>query len=87
VHQIETSAIPLKVLEAVRQLREYLDQVESVSLCDARDVGAAITDIAEALGTTRQTVYNRLRQLQAEKQAREPADDVIVVDVEPEPQA
>jgi transposase-like protein len=86
VHQLETSAVPLKTLEAVRELRRYLDLVEATALCDARDVGASITDIAEALGTTRQTVYNRLKQLAEEKRARDAAETVVVPDVEPEPQ-
>ena len=89
IHQLETSAVPLKVLEAIRGLREYLDEVEAKTLCDARDVGASIIDIAHALGTTRQTVYNRLKQLAAEQEAREAeeTETVVVLEVEPEPQA
>jgi transposase-like protein len=86
VHQIEASAVPLKVLEAVRELREYLDQVEATNLCDARDAGASITDIAGALGMTRQTVYNKLKQLAEERQAREAEETVVIPEIEPEPQ-
>ena len=86
MHQIEASAVPLKVLEAVRQLREYLDQVEATNLCDARDAGASITDIADALGTTRQTVYNKLKQLADEEQARQTEKTVVIPEIEPEPQ-
>ena len=85
VHQIEASAVPLKVLEAVRQLREYLDQVEATTLCDARDAGASITDIADALRMTRQTVYNKLKQLAQEKEAREAEEPVVIPELEPEP--
>ena len=85
MHQIETSAVPLKVLEAVRQLRQYLDQIEATGLCDARDAGASITDIAEALGMTRQTVYNKLKQLAEEKRAVEAGEPVVIPELEPEP--
>ncbi|HEU4354609.1 MAG TPA: helix-turn-helix domain-containing protein [Actinomycetota bacterium] len=86
IHQIETSSIPLKVLEGIQGLREYLDNVESTALCDARDEGASIVDIAEALGTTRQTVYNRLKQLAEDKRARETEETVVIPEIEPEPQ-
>lgn len=72
------------MLEAIRELRLYLDDVESTTLCDARDAGASITHIAEALGTTRQTVYNRLKQLAEEQQAPEAAEPVIIPDLEPD---
>ena len=85
-HQIETSALPLKVLEAVRDLRGYLDRVEAARLCDAREAGASIADIAEALGTTRQTVYNRLKALAAEQKAAgmSAIDVVVIPELEPE---
>jgi hypothetical protein len=72
------------VLEAIRALRLYLDDLESTTLCDARDAGASITHIAEALGTTRQTVYNRLKQLAEEQRAREAEETVVIPDLEPE---
>jgi hypothetical protein len=84
IHQLESSAVPLKVLEAIRELRLYLDDLESTTLCDARDGGASITHIAEALGTTRQTVYNRLKQLQEEQRALEAGETVVIPDLESE---
>lgn len=84
IHQVESSQVPLKVLEAIRELRLYLDSVESTTLCDARDTGASITHIAEALGTTRQTVYNRLKQLQEERRALEADETVVIPDLESE---
>ena len=85
MHQIEASPVPLKVLEAVRDLREYLDEVEATFMREARDAGASITHIAEALGTTRQTVHNRLKQLAGGQPALE--DAVVIPDLEPEPDA
>ena len=84
IHQVESSPVPLKVLEAIHELRMYLDAVESTTLCDARDAGASITHIAEALGTTRQTVYNRLKQLAEEQRAREAEELIIIPDLESE---
>ena len=87
MHQIEASPVPLKVLEAVRDLREYLDGVEATFMREARDAGASITHIAEALGTTRQTVHNRLQRLAQEQREREAAETVVIPDLEPEPDA
>jgi predicted regulator of amino acid metabolism with ACT domain len=75
--------VPLKVLEAIRELRLSLDEMESTTLCDARDAGVSITHIAEALGTTRQTVYNRLKQLAEEKRARETSEPIVIPELEP----
>jgi predicted transcriptional regulator len=87
IHQLETSGVPLKILEAVRELRGYLDRMEATALCDARDASASITDIAEALGTTRQTVYNRLKQLAEEQRAHEAAATIVIPELELEPDA
>ena len=86
VHQIETSAVPLKVLEALRDLRVYLHGVETANICEAREQGASIADIAAALGTTRQTVYNKLKAIQAAQRAggATEADVVVIPDLEPE---
>jgi len=45
--------------------------VEATFMREARDAGASITHIAEALGTTRQTVHNRLQRLAQEQRERE----------------
>ena len=79
MHQIEASQVPLKVLEGVRDLREYLDRVETTSIREAREAGASITHIAEALGTTRQTIHNRLQRLAAGKD-----EAVVIPNLEPE---
>ena len=86
VHQIETSAVPLKVLEALRVLRVYLHGVETANICEAREQGASIADIAEALGMTRQTVYNKLKAIAEEQKAGEASapDIVVLPDLEPE---
>jgi predicted transcriptional regulator len=44
-------------------MREYLDELEEAALCRARELGASITEIAEVMGMTRQSVYNKLKQI------------------------
>ncbi|MGH7482474.1 MAG: helix-turn-helix domain-containing protein, partial [Longimicrobiales bacterium] len=54
----------LEALESIRRLRCYLDELEAACILKARQRGASTTDIAEALGITRQAVYNRLHALE-----------------------
>jgi hypothetical protein len=50
---------PLVALAAQRDLRDCLSQLESQAVKSARDKGAPWTDIAEALGVSRQAVQQR----------------------------
>jgi DNA-binding MarR family transcriptional regulator len=59
-------AFPLFALQAIRELRADLDSVEARALIRARDLGASLEDIAEALEITRQGVAYKLKSL-AEK--------------------
>ena len=54
-------AFPLTVLRAAREIRCYLDTVESEATQRAREAGASLADIAEALGKSRQAIHHRLR--------------------------
>jgi predicted transcriptional regulator len=54
---------PLTKLEAVRELREHLDLIEELAMLRARKSGASISEIAETMGMTRQTVYNKLKHI------------------------
>jgi len=83
IHQVETSTQPLKTLEAVKGLREYLDGVESVGLRQARDAGASVSDIAEALGITRQGAHQKLKRLEAQEPDKTEGT-IVVPDLEPE---
>jgi DNA-directed RNA polymerase specialized sigma24 family protein len=55
---------PVQALQAIHELRAYLDDLEATHLLKARELGASPTDIAEALGITRQAVYNKLRSIE-----------------------
>jgi DNA invertase Pin-like site-specific DNA recombinase len=66
---------PLIALMGLTDLRKYLDEAEAEAIIKAREMGAAVEDIAEALGLTRQGVYYRLRSLESDNgpNGREPA--------------
>ena len=68
-------AFPLFALQAIRELRTDLDSVEAQALLRARDLGASLEDIAEALEITRQGVAYKLKSL------AEHRDDDDVVDL------
>jgi hypothetical protein len=61
---------PLTALEGIRETRAYLDQLEEDALCDSRELGASISEIAEIMQMTRQSVYNKLKAI-AERKAEE----------------
>ena len=56
--------LPLEALDSIRRLRGYLDELEAACILKARELGASPADIGEALGITRQAVYNRLHNLE-----------------------
>ena len=64
IRHLETPALPLQTLEAIDRLRLYLEELEAACILKARELGASPTDIGDALGISRQAVYNRLRHLE-----------------------
>jgi hypothetical protein len=64
IRKLETPDLPLEALESIRRLRLYLDELEAACMIRARRLGASPSDIGEALGITRQAVYNRLHSLE-----------------------
>jgi hypothetical protein len=74
---------PLRALEAVRELRKYLADVERDALTAARVQRVIVQDIADALGITRQAVYYKLGQQGAGGPERTAETDVVEIpDVE-----
>jgi hypothetical protein len=63
------TTFPLVALDAVRELRVYLDEVEAESILRAKELGASAEDIAQALGITRQGAYYKLKQLERTRAA------------------
>ena len=56
-------AFPMIALQALPELRADLDAVEAEALLRARELGASLEDIAEALEITRQGVAYKLKAL------------------------
>jgi hypothetical protein len=74
-------AFPLIALQALPELRADLDAVEAEALLRARELGASLEDIAEALAITRQGVAYKLKALAGNGDDHEDADEVEVVEV------
>ena len=85
LHKLETTRIPLEELKAIRGLRNYLDSREGESLIKARRLGCSVSEIADALGMTRQGVYNKLRQAELQRERKIRGEPPIVIpDLEPQ---
>ena len=64
IRHLETPELPLQTLQAIHRLHGYLDELEAACILKARELGASTADIGDALGITRQAVYNRLHHLE-----------------------
>jgi hypothetical protein len=56
-------AFPLIALQAIREVRADVDGIEAKAIMRARELGASLEDIADAMGITRQGVAYRIKQL------------------------
>ena len=74
-------AFPMIALQALPELRADLDEVEAEALLRARELGASLEDIAEALAITRQGVAYKLKTLAGNGHDHEDADEAEVVEV------
>ena len=81
IRHLETPDLPLEALQSIRRLRRYLDELEAACILKARQLGATPSDIGEALGITRQAVYNRLHHLE-QRAATDP--DLVMPDLRAE---
>jgi predicted transcriptional regulator len=61
VRRAENTELSLVSLEAIIEIRRRLDSLEVVAITSAREKGATVEDIAEAMGLTPQAIYYRLR--------------------------
>jgi predicted transcriptional regulator len=62
IRRAETTELSLVSLEAIAEIRRHLDVLEVEAIRSAREKGATVDDIAEAMGLTPQAIYHRLRQ-------------------------
>jgi len=74
-------AFPLIALQALPELRADLDAVEAEALLRARELGASLEDIAEALAITRQGVAYKLKALAGNGEAHEDDAEAEVIKV------
>lgn len=74
-------AFPLIALQALPELRADLDAVEAEAILRARDLGASLEDIAEALQITRQGVSYKLKALAGNGHHDDDGADDEIVDV------
>src|SRR4051812_15480952 len=56
-------ADPLEVISLAGRLRRYLDAVESAAVKAARAQGASWQEIADAVGTTRQSAWEKWKEV------------------------
>jgi hypothetical protein len=82
IRKVESeNKFPLTALEGIREVRDYLEHIEEDALCDARAMGASISEIADVMQMTRQSVYNKLKAI-AERKAAEGRRSVVLPDLE-----
>ena len=82
IRALETEEnFPLRTLEAIREVRVYLDELEENALCDSRDLGASISEIADVMQMTRQSVYNKLKSIAERKkqEARQAQEAAVMI--------
>jgi predicted DNA-binding protein (UPF0251 family) len=75
-------AFPLIALQAIHEIKTDLDELEAGSILRARELGASLEDIADAMGITRQGVAYRLKHLN--RNGHDEEDDVVDLSAEEE---
>lgn len=61
LRRAENTELSLGSLEAISEIRAYLDDLEKLATLSAREKGATVEDIAGALRLTPQAIYYRFR--------------------------
>jgi hypothetical protein len=61
VRRAENVELSLGSLEAISEIRAYLNELERLSIASAREKGATVDDIAQALKLTPQAIYYRFK--------------------------
>lgn len=62
----------LSTLTSIRNIRAKIDQSELVTVQKARELGVTWTEIATALGVTRQAAWARLHELDVSDERKAP---------------
>jgi predicted transcriptional regulator len=61
IRRAENTELSLGSLEAIAAIRARIDALEEIAMVSAKEKGATMEDIAEALGLTPQAIYYRFR--------------------------
>lgn len=61
LRRAENTELSVGSLEAISEIRAYLNELEMLSIVSAREKGATVEDIAGALKLTPQAIYYRFR--------------------------
>jgi Bacterial regulatory proteins, tetR family len=72
LRRAENTELSLGSLEAIAAIRARLHVLETAAMLSARDKGATMEDIAEALGLTPQAIYYRFRNMHDDDGHRDP---------------
>jgi predicted transcriptional regulator len=75
IRRAENTELSLVSLEAIAEIRNHLDELEVEAMKSAREKGATVDDIADAIGLTPQAIYHRLRNGGSGKRGRPKAAD------------
>lgn len=70
VRRAQNKELPFSALPAIAELRKHLEQLEMEIVAYARDKGATWDEIAEAMGITRQALYQRMRNRERKRAKR-----------------
>jgi DNA-binding NtrC family response regulator len=70
VRRAQNRELPFSALPAISELRKYLEKLEMDIVTYARDKGATWDEIAEAMGITRQALYQRMRNRERKRTKR-----------------
>jgi predicted transcriptional regulator len=70
LRRAENPELALGSLEAIAEIRRQLDRLEDEAVLSAREKGATVEDIADALALTPQAIYYRLRNRSTRQRAR-----------------
>ena len=80
IRKVENAdAFPMAALQALRDLRDDLERRENEAILRARELGASLEDIAEAMSITRQGVAYRIKAMNGNGE-HDPDDVVDVTD-------
>lgn len=63
IRRAENTELSLGSLEAIAAIRARIDLLENAAMISAREKGATMEDIAEALRLTPQAIYYRFRHM------------------------